>query len=378
MKLRLIAIVVSNLLLAACGGGGSSTPESPVTTAKPTADPTATAVPGVTPIPVGVNIAPTPKPETLIQAEAAGVQMLNAARTSCGFDALVNDAVLKVAVDGAGNYFKLRYAEALFAYGHYQAAGSTGFTGATPSDRAQTAGYPTLIGWAGPRVYENLSTSIAPTGYTFYSKVDAAEAMTEDLLNTVYHQLSLIAPMREVGASYVEASYIEGTAPKEITRQGSSIAHRITFNTGTRTATDGAASGSNTVLSYPCQGSEIPATFKPSLESPNPMLDVGSKVVGSPIGLRAPTGTTLDITSYSVQNQAAQILASRLLTRTKDSMISGNNASIVPEEALEVGKTYRVTAQGTFSGNGFAVTPFSIDFTFKTRAARQNNLVKKV
>lgn len=360
MNQRSTALLISSsLLLVACGGGGGSSGLVSVT-------PTVSA----TPTPVATPVA-TPKAavalETNAQAAAAGISTLNAMRTSCGMDALSLQNNLVAAADAAGNYFKLRVEENDSTYSHTQTVGKTGFTGVTPWDRAAAAGYPIPVGLTLPRIYEDLSTTVVPANWVLQSKVEDAKIQTENLINTVYHLLDLMSPVREVGANYIEAVGASGV--------GASYS-RITFETGTQAASDVTALGNQSVVTYPCEGVTAIAAFKPNAESPNPLPDLGEAIVGTPIGIRAPTGTTISIATYTVLDDAGAVVASRLMS-PNGLQIPYNKAAIIPLSALTVGKTYRVVANGSFSGNGFPVTPVAINFSFKTKAATVPKLIPR-
>lgn len=130
-----LSTLVSVALLVACGGGGGGG-----TASTPTPNPTPTPTPTPTPVVVTSNIVTSVSTPTYapVSEELAAFNLLNAERLRCGFGLLAQNPALDTAARGHADWLLINNYT-----GHYQIAGTTGFTGLTPDDRLVAAGYGT-------------------------------------------------------------------------------------------------------------------------------------------------------------------------------------------------------------------------------------------
>lgn len=101
---------------------------------------------------------------------ATGYDYLNAQRTKAGLYALSQQTHLEAAAQNHSNYMQINNAP-----GHGESSGNSGYTGASPGERALYAGYLSKI------VTENVS----------YGK-PTVQGSTDSLLSAIYHRFSLL------------------------------------------------------------------------------------------------------------------------------------------------------------------------------------------
>lgn len=318
--------LVLSLSLVACGGGGG---DSPTVT-------TASYLPG--------------------QAELGAWEVLQEARTQCGFGALTRNAQLDAAALSHAKYLvNLSIATGVSTLSHLETPGVPGFTGIYPWDRAQYQGYD-YLGLA-----EILEATVWEYTYppAFPTMKERGANSMRNLLNTVYHLSGAMYDGSELGlGAYLATTKINATTWREEYSFGSLNAYRyvnqrITLGTGN-------------VVTYPCQGSsDIPTSFEPAHESPNPFIGslYASAIVGPPIYLKvdAPQLLTVNPMSSSVaQNGLAVPFV--VLTSTNDpntdildgkAYITPNEIFVVPTVALKPNTSYQVTLNGTVNSMAF-------------------------
>jgi hypothetical protein len=135
------------------------------------------------------------------------------------------------------------------------------------------------------------------------------EYLARKNITTVYHLAAVFNGFTEMGVSVVAAPVTQQAG-----RVGQ-VGYRANWTLGVPRGEALQEPGSNDVRTFPCQGTtEANATFAPITESPNPLPDVGSGVVGTPIMISGRQGATLEITSHSVRAaNAASAVATRVL-----------------------------------------------------------------
>jgi hypothetical protein len=180
------------------------------------------------------------------------------------------------------------------------------------------------------------------------------------LLNTVYHQIGAMYNGSEVGFGADIQTQSTGTARREEYRFGSLNGYQNSL----------ATIGRGTVVTYPCQDStDIPSSFIPANESPNPFpsMTSTSAQVGPPIYLKVDSGQTLTVSAYSVVRQDGTVVPCVLLNNSNDPVrpkeIGFNEAFVIPSSALNPNTTYNVSLSGTVNS-----TPFSRSFAISTGA----------
>lgn len=317
--------LILSLSLVACGGGGG---DSPTVT-------TASYQPG--------------------QAELGAFEVLQLARTQCGFGALTRNVQLDAAALSHAKYLvNLSIATGVSSLSHLETPRVPDFTGIYPWDRAQYQGYD-YLGLA-----EILEATVWEYTYppTFPSMEERGANSMRNLLNTVYHLSGAMYDGSEVGlGAYLATTRTTATTWREEYSFGSLNAYRLVNQRITL--------GAGKLVTYPCQGStNVPTSFEPANESPNPFVGwlYASAIVGPPIYLKvdAPQVLTVNPLSSSVtQNGLAVPFV--VLTTSNDPnrdldnkpYIASNEVFVVPTEALSLDKEYQVTLNGKIGTKDF-------------------------
>ena len=348
----LTALAIAAIALAGCGGGGGGGGgggESPG----------AATAPGTTPIPVTpVTTSPAPAPiptnYPFATGELAAWNYLQAARTACGFGALVRDSRLDTASRAHANYLIAETTGGNLTVGHTEPnLNNPFFTGNTPGDRAVFAGY-------GPAVSEILAASTEfyrSTGPIVQTTPEArGESGMRGLLNSVDHLRAAVSGAR-VGGVGIQASSQQTVADGATSL---TVNHRLGallgFTEGTQLL------GAGKVATYPCAGSAgIDYAFAPATEVPNPFREItDTRVnVGPPIYIRADPNAVLSINARSLRSAAGVEQAVRLPTVT----LGSHEYFIVPASPLVPGARYTVRFAGTANG-----AAFDLSFSFTTRS----------
>ena len=262
-------------------------------------------------------------PRVSLQAATASPQeqaiaRLNELRAHALVDPVEADSALQQAAEAHAAY----YAENGFS-GHQQDPLNTGFTGVTPADRMQAAGF------AGKCSGESAS-----------SIGDDPVAAVDALVNSVYHRTVMLHPaLTFVG--YGQSA-------------GGSV-----FNFG------GCLEGAQDVdrlYIYPGDGqADVPTGFLPKIEQPNPLPD-SAGFVGSPIsvGVSPWLEESLAITNMQIVDQAGVSLSYR---RVDD----GSWAYFMTDLPLGAGQTFTVNITGNAAES--EVGGFVRTWSFTTESA---------
>lgn len=329
--------LILSLSLVACGGGGGGGDSTPVVPAS--------YVPG--------------------SAELGAWNVLQGARTLCKFGALTRNTQLDAAALSHSKYLvDLSIATGISTLSHLETPGVVGFTGIYPWDRARYQGYS----------YLGLAEILEATVWD-YTSMPSFPTMEErgtnsmrNLLNTVYHLSGAMYDGSEVGlGAYLATTKINTTTWREEYRFGSLNAYRY--------ANQRITLGTGNVVTYPCQGSSnVPTSFEPANESPNPFVGSAyvSAIVGPPIYLKVDAPQVLavnPISSSVTQNGFAVPFV--VLTSTNDpnidildgkAYITPNEVFVIPTVALNPDKDYKVTLNGKIGLTDFP----EIQFTMRT------------
>ena len=256
--------------------------------------------------------------ETDETPQEQAIARLNELRAYANVPPVEVDAVLQRAAEAHAAY----YAENGFT-GHYQDPTGAGFTGATPTDRIQAAGF------AGKCSGESAS-----------SIGDDPVAAVEALVNSVYHRTIMLHP----GLTLVGYGQSAGGS---------------VFNFGG--CVDGAPDVDR-LYTYPGDGqADVPIDFLPRTERPNPLPGVAG-YVGSPIsvGVSPWLQDPLEITSIQIVDQAGVPLSYR---RVDDD----SWAYFMTELPLGAGQTFTVSITGKAVGSD--VGAFARTWSFSTQSA---------
>jgi uncharacterized protein YkwD len=328
---HLLASLILLGTLAACGGGGDSAP-TPVTP-PPAAGPTR-----------GYELVTTSPSATYAPGTAQDViySRLNTLRLAVGAGALTQSTALDTAAAG-----HLAYLAAHQPYiGHDQIPGHAGFTGANIFARAEAAGY------AVQSVAENLA----------YTPDPSPVACLEKLMNSVYHQSSLLSEFRDVGLAH---------GPVGQSLYGCAIEY------GLRTGAYWQMTDAGFVKGYPYGGQTgVDTTFVPASEIPNPMPEVGGNFVGHPIlasmrafGVMGP----FTVSSFTLKDGSGNLVPVRIIggdnttgpgvTADTLDILAEGDVYMVPLSALLPATTYTVE----FVGAAGPAQPYSKTWSFTTR-----------
>lgn len=331
-------------LLAACGGGSDggstgtvATTTAPTTVASSNTSATTTSTPATNTLVTSV-----PK-TTYVGEELAAFELLNKEREHCGFGLLAQNAKLDVAARGHADWLLLNNYT-----GHFQVAGTPGFTGVDSTARIIASGYGDGKDFKGGEVERDITTT----------KNGQGEAGIRTLASGPYHSVGLMAGnYREVGVSVRDVNDI---GLSKSNRSVTTIELEYLASVGPQLFE------SKKVRTYPCEGS---TGIKSSLqnESPNPVpgRNLATNPTGSTILIIGDLEKTLTITSATMTNTVSGADVKLLPAITADNdpnkRLSSNEGFILPDAPLSATTAYRVNITGTNDGMAFTTS-----FTFTT------------
>ena len=323
--------------LTACGGGGGGTTAATVT---------APVVPVAASIVTGI---PVPS-YAVVSEELAAFNLLNSERSRCGFGMLAQNSALDTAAKGHADWLLINGYS-----GHFQVAGTTGFTGLTTDDRLVAAGYGANGSFQ--------SNAEAQTGGNVL-KTGNGVAGVRNLLGAPYHMLEMIRGYRDVGVAVRDKSDVANSPNNRFV---------LNMDFGYKNVDGPQVPAAGTVLTYPCDGSTgINHSLRGENPNPVPGRNLGTNPLGTSIGVSVEFGKTLVITSGSmikVSTGATVVLRPPVMAANDPNAIGGvsyfktNEGFISADAPLDASTQYQVTITGTSSG-----TPFSRTFVFTTGA----------
>jgi uncharacterized protein YkwD len=303
------ACVVS-LFLAACGGGGDGGPAPAVATQPATTtDPTAPALTGNT--------------------ATDALNRFNWRRQQAGLLPVTVNASITTAAQAHSDYQRLNN-----TITHVEDSTKPGFTGASPFDRMQAAGY----------------TFSATSGY-LYGEVIASQVSTQgtqaadDLMAAIYHRFIILEPMfKDAGAG-------AGTGSGGLTY----VTVDFAANGFDRTLPKGS------VVTYPFAGqNDVPTSFDSDQESPDPVPNQNR--VGYPVSVHAGLSSKVTVLAFTITPRGGSALTTRLLTKATDADTPDSAAAAIPLSTLAAGTTYDVQFTGAVDG-----VPVTRNWSFSTR-----------
>ena len=339
----LFALTAASALVACGGGGGDSPAPAPVPAPIPAPTPAPTPVADNGTLQTSVPAANYGSDTRRLNA----FNQLNAVRLGAGAGLLAQSTALDTSAQDHSNYLTVNGFNTADS-AHDETSGLTDFTGTTPFVRMQAAGYD----------FSYATEVIGDIGSS-----SATSDCVGDLLDTVYHAVSMLSRVTDVGFGYGS-----GTA-----------AGMCTIDMGSPLS--GGASKqippSGAIVAYPYNGSTVAhGTFHVSNESPRvsvsllPNATAGTPVV---VGFRnqdVVAGGAVTITQFSIATSAGVAVPAVILGGTT---VSGANvnadstlatdgpefAVLVPTSPLAAG-TYPVTLHATIGGGqALALTTWS-------------------
>ncbi|TSD59048.1 CAP domain-containing protein [Variovorax sp. KBS0712] len=383
------------VLLSACGGGGGGSgggipliaiapPPDTGTPATPPAQPPVApppSQPGTNDPSAGdtASTIVTSVPGSTYGAgseELAAYSALNAERSRCGFGLLAQNAHLDIAAAGHSNYLLVNNIA-----GHFQDASKAAFTGVTPTDRANAAGYGQ--GLILDAFADTTGANGNVLGPTEFAPQGRGIAAVRSLLSAPYHALDLLSPQIDVGISIMSSDQVGAATanfgPRAISQFNLAIAQGQFSQ-----KPDGAA-----VQTYPCDGTTGTA-YQLKNEQPNPVpgRDLSTNPVGQPIIVAVRVGQLITIQSATMLKKSdgasVTLRAPMLKANDPNFLVDPSRAIILPDQPLEPNTEYLVSVTGTnttmadynngqpiSTGKNPAITTnatgsFTKTFTFKT------------
>lgn len=319
---KLTAISVAATLVA-CGGGsgGGGSPTGSVTPGEISVVPPAPPV-----VDTGI-VTSVPLPTYAAgSGEKAAYDVLNAARSRCGFGLLAQSSNLDVAAAA-----QTKYSETNGVLEHTQEPTKPDFYGQGANDRLLKAGY----------AFSNLSESL--TGMKYDNNLTPAQLgdfAVRNLLAAPYHAIDMMRGYRDVGISV-----------------GSFF---TTLNYGVAKGKE--LQQSSDVRTFPCEGT-TETVANTSRESPNPFPSEGQSAIwGQPIMISG--ASDLRIVSATITGPSGSVAIRAIYgnggTNDAVGVFTKDRAVVIPFD-LKTNSTYSVSIKGTNKG-----ADFTREFSFST------------
>jgi len=347
MKAKLsIAVLSATALLSACGGGGSSTSGStPSTPTVPT--------PPVQPSTALQLTVPTPTYPAGSPALSA-FNAINAARLAYGVGALAQNTQLDTAATNHANYMLDGFLSGNYTVvGHTEVATNQGFTGVTPDNRIQAAGYKPLIDG------ETVAYFISETGVAS----DPGVVSVNNWLSGPYHRFGVLDTYREIGLSDATTSAIANSG---------GLTNLFVADYGVSQSAGASQLPASTWIGVWPLNQAIGVNYGAAGESPNPITSANGACYGYPVSIQIANGLTLSTTSFTmIETVSGATVAVQLSTYTTDvnpSLARLNSAYIIPLKPLKLGTQYTVN----FVGAG--ASAINMAWTFTTTPQNNQNV----
>jgi hypothetical protein len=288
-------------------------------------------------------------PSTYIAAseEKLVFDLLNAERSRCGFGLLAQNTAADTAARGHADWLLMNN-----FLGHFQTAGTPGFTGISAQDRLIAAGYAANAAAMFPELGEvQFNSGGAKAGFGSFG--------LRHLFNAPYHLAGMLRGNRDVGVALRTGSDI-----------GLPLITRNVLNIDLATLKSQSQQSFAGVRTYPCEGSSgIGKELRNETPNPVPGRNLGANPLGSSVAIVGTIGSTMTITSASMTapGGVAVVLRPALNSVNDPNKVGGlsyfpvNEAIISADAPLLANTTYQVIVTGTDG-----TTPFSRSFSFTT------------
>lgn len=272
-KHRLLLGSLLSVVLAGCGGGGGGS--SPA--ALPDTPPTAAPGP-ISDSNSNANTGTTAPGDASAAEELAAFNLLNSERSRCGFGVLARNAQLDTAAKSHADY---QIINNLLTHVQNAALYPRGFTGVTPADRVQAAGYNNAGGVTDEIVA--FSGSASKTGL-------GAEGV-RGLLSAPYHLRGLVSGYREIGLSVRSSSDLGVSTPSVY----------LQINAAYKAGAGPQPAAATSVNTYPCEGSTgIKRLLSNETPNPIPNRDLAVNPLGPVVYVGLREGNILVINSSTM------------------------------------------------------------------------------
>jgi uncharacterized protein YkwD len=312
MNHKLLAAALLSVFLAACGGGGDTASSTPTpdsgtpTTPPPTSEPADDAPPQ----------ASVPAPVYASAHRLEAFNRFNEIRQAAGLGLLRQNAQLDVAAQGHSDYLSLNDLT-----GHYQNPAHNGFTGADFQARARAASYS-----AASTVGEVMATAPGDA---------PGAAYIDTLISTPYHRMFMLQyGYDELGVGH------NGEHPAN-----------MTFNMG---RSPGQGAPDRLFVIWPTDGAAgVSLTGAP--ETPNPIPENNGSPYGYTVSIQTHELRELSVTSFTLEDQAGNIVDAKLLHHTTDTNLStlyraSYFAALIGRSPLMANTTYTARFTGAVDG----------------------------
>ncbi|AXK68299.1 CAP domain-containing protein [Burkholderia sp. IDO3] len=329
--ISLSALAAASLLaLAACGGGGGDSGST--NTGSNGNNPSNPGTPSTT-VPGTVDSTQYPAGS----AQLAAMNLLNQYRTQCGFPALKQNTVLDQAAQNHAKYIGLNGAVT-----DTENSGNQGYTGASYSDRAVAAGFPTgTIGIGASGAGNAVFT-------TNFNATLAGQQFVYALLGGAYHAVVATFPVDNVGLGEFETQVASGSYTYTESWQSISMygAAAMPLSNGPKT--------------FPCNGvTGVP--YREVGEIPAPP-NVSTAGWGTPVTVMGNLTDVIVLQSASITGPSGAVSVQVLNSDTDPNKLLGKYQAVAyPTSPLQPNTTYSVSINGTANG-----TAFSRNFSFTT------------
>jgi uncharacterized protein YkwD len=311
-----IAAGVFSILLTACGGGGGSDgadTDADFTQAGPEQE---------------ILVQEPNAPQFTGDTATDGFNWFNFRRQQIGLPALARNSVVDRAAQGHSDYQRIND-----TITHEQTSGASGFTGATPADRLQAAGYD----FRSPYAYgEVISATGGTSGFT----------AADSLITAIYHRFVIFEPRFEDGGA--------GSA---------TVSKGYTYFTTNFAANDGlgAGLGAGRFVTYPAADQQrIPRNFYSDQEIPDPFP--AQNEVGYPVSVHADIDKAVTVQSFTLSVRGGSPLPVRLLSSATDAETPVSAAAVIPNTPLAAATIYDAQFVGAIDG-----VPVSRSWSFTTQ-----------
>lgn len=259
-------------------------------------------------------------------ANTQSLQTLNALRQSLNESAVAWNMRLATAAQAHANYL-LRFGYNSPSF-HRELSGRPGFTGVTPWARDLSFGWP--------------STLDGEVGIEWHHK-KTAMGLIQDLINTVYHRLSLLSPNL----------YTEGEG--ETVGQTGAVVMDLGF---------GYVHNLPKAIAYPYAGQVgVPDRWM-NLENPNPVPGGTGHIFGYPITVDLPTVSQLIGAHLTLSYRGKPVAA--YVDQPNQNAMAANQIGLVPKSPLKSAAVYHVTFTAEAKFNQGVWHPITLRWQFAT------------
>ncbi|WP_244103038.1 CAP domain-containing protein [Burkholderia gladioli] len=345
MKKTTFAAAIAAAALAACGGGDNNNGSA---SASGAGGGNASAGGGATAGGTGASTSTGTSASAiaLVSAPGAGaagsftatgdvatdaVSYLNNLRIQAGLPALAIQSGVAQAAQAHSSWEQLNN-----VVGHYETAGTTGYTGYSPSDRVNLHYTTSSVG--------EVTAGLAGA---FTSSTEAAQA----LFDAPFHRAVMLYDSANAGAGSVATTSLT---------QYSTLT--IDFADYKQFLAD------NQLVAWPYAGMTGANTSWFANESPNPMpAQYQSTTVGYPVTLTGGGNASFSNVSFAIKDASGNNVPCQEVDSSNNSEAT-REAMCVPFAPLAVNTTYTVSVSGSLANTSLAATPFSLSWQFTTAA----------